>query len=69
VGGLRLGHYLRRLKAGQKSLSGRPWLYRFPRPSFLDGLAQIFSFGGTMYEDYYPSGDGYEEDIAAMRSD
>ena len=22
-----------------------------------------------MYEDYYPSGYGYEEDIAAMRSD
>ena len=69
MGGLRLEHYLRRLKAGQKSLSGRPWLYRFDRPSFLGGLAHIFDFGGTLCDYYYPSGDGYEEDIAAIRSD
>lgn len=53
----------------QKSIAGRPWLFRFARPSLLDGSAQIFSFGGTLRDDYYPSGDGYEEDILAMMSD
>ena len=43
--------------------------YAFNLPSFLDGLARIFDIGGTL-EEYYPISDrGYEEDLAALRSD
>ena len=38
-------------------------------PSFLEGLAGIFDFGGTLVEDYEVPGSGFEEDIVALRSD
>lgn len=37
--------------------------------SFLDGLLPIFDLGGTLLDDRYVFGNGYEEDIAAIRRD
>ena len=48
---------------------GRRLRYRFAMPSFLEGLARIFDFGGTLVEDYEVSSSGFEEDIRALRSD
>jgi len=43
--------------------------YAFKLPSFFDGLANIFDLGGTLEEYYSQFGNGYEEDLAALRSD
>ena len=46
--------------------------FNYARPSFLEGMARIFDFGGTL--DYYPrrsvvGKSGPEEDAEAIRSD
>ena len=43
--------------------------YSYTRPSFLGGLARILDLGGTLRNNYSPSGSVYEMDIMAMRSD
>ncbi len=43
--------------------------YAFKLPSFFDGLSHILDLGGTLGEYYPMSQKGYEEDLAALRSD
>ncbi len=43
--------------------------YSFKLPSFLDGFAHIFDLGGTLEVNYPLFESGYEEDLAALRSD
>ena len=38
-------------------------------PSFLERIARIFDFGGTLVEDFEVPGTGFEEDFVALRSD
>ena len=61
--------FLRKWAAGKTGILGKYWSRRFTTPPFLAGLAHIFDFGGTLSDDYKPSGRGFEEDIAALRSD
>lgn len=42
--------------------------FLYARPSFLEGVARIFDFGGTLNE-YNFSPTGQEADTAAIRSD
>lgn len=42
--------------------------FLYARPSFLEGVARIFDFGGTLNE-YNDSPTGQEADAAAIRSD
>ena len=42
--------------------------FLYARPSFLEGVARIFDFGGTLNE-YNDSPTGQEADTAAIRSD
>lgn len=44
-------------------------LYTVDLPSFIDGIARIFDFGGFL-DDYEPAfGTPAEQDLAALRSD
>ena len=43
--------------------------YAFEIPSFIEGLARIFDLGDTLQDDYDFPQTGFEDDIAAMRSD
>lgn len=42
--------------------------FLYARPSFLEGVARIFDFGGALNE-YNVSSTGHEADTAAIRSD
>ena len=69
MGGLIKGDFWPKWAAGKNGIIGKRMRYRFAMPSFLEGLARIFDFGGTLLEDYEVPGSGFEDDIAAMRSD
>ena len=63
------GGSLRKRTVGRRGIGGKRLSYRFAMPSFLEGLAGIFDFGGTLVEVYEVPGSGFEEDIVALRSD
>ena len=60
---------LRNWAAGRRGIVGKQLSYRFAMPSFLERIARIFDFGGTLVEDFEVPGSGFEEDIVALRSD